>query len=198
MSKYFIGVLAIVALLVTAGCSVVVNNSVNNNDGSKDNATGTLRAGGGNRNPQAELFKNLPKGTAADLVVGKNVQITGTTNSDGTVNATRIMIGDMPNFGERRGVASSTSSTTDGTPGQGRMRGGNGQGYGGRTGGAGRGNTTARVVGQILSKDVSSLTIKSSDGGTKIAFFSDSTEIYIFQPPTSTHGNAPIGTPPTP
>ena len=130
MSKYFIGVLAIVALLVTAGCSVVVNNSVNNNDGSKDNATGTLRAGGGNRNPQAELFKNLPKGTVADLVVGKNVQITGTTNSDGTVNAARIMIGAMPDF-ERRGITSSTQPTATGTPGQGRMRGGNGQGYGG-------------------------------------------------------------------
>ncbi|OGH84587.1 MAG: hypothetical protein A2261_03045 [Candidatus Magasanikbacteria bacterium RIFOXYA2_FULL_44_8] len=197
MSKYFIGVLAIVALLVTAGCSVVVNNSVNNNDGSKDNATGTLRAGGGNRNPQAELFKNLPKGTVADLVVGKNVQITGTTNSDETVNAARIMIGAMPDF-ERRGITSSTQPTATGTPGQGRMRGGNGQGYGGRIDGAGRGNTAARVIGQILSKDVSSLTIKSSDGGTKIAFFSDSTEFYIFQPPTSTHGNAPIGTPPTP
>jgi len=54
-------------------------------------------------------------------------------------------------------------------------QGGNGDGgFRGRNGG-GQGNNV--VAGDILAKDDKSVTVKMRDGGSKIVFFSDSTEV---------------------
>lgn len=52
-----------------------------------------------------------------------------------------------------------------------------GNGQGGARGGRGGGNAGGFVSGEILSKDATSITVKLRDGGSKIVFVSDSTQV---------------------
>jgi hypothetical protein len=49
-------------------------------------------------------------GTATDLAVGKDVTVTGSTNSDGSVTATRIQIGTLPRLDN--GAPGGSTTTT--------------------------------------------------------------------------------------
>jgi hypothetical protein len=55
--------------------------------------------------------------------------------------------------------------------------GGNGQGGFARTGGPGGAGNASFVNGEIIAKDDKSITLKLRDGGSRIVFLSDSTEI---------------------
>lgn len=183
--------LSICGIVFISGCG----QKNTNNQGDDLNKAGFPR--GNSVSSTDRLFNAGTKATLADLIVGKTVAILGTTNSDGTVNATRIMIGELGNF-MMRGATSTTSTrenfrannTDQVSPssGNGQYSGQNrGQmGNGGQRQGGGRMmNGSGMVRGEIISKDETSLVIKNQAGGSKIVFYSAKTEVYIFQPPTS-------------
>jgi len=129
---------------------------------------------------------NRVKGSLTDLLVGKQVMVVGTSNTDGSVNAKQIMLGEMPNFGTARFSSSTHPRDTQGNGSQADKQ-ANWQ--------KGQGTSRARIPtksgseagrqgvnGEILSKDDSIITIKLLDGGSKMVFFSDKTEVFLLQP----------------
>lgn len=204
MSKNFIFIVTIIGavVLLGAGCAKQSSTDKKQLGNRGNNATSTERG-----------FKiEGTKITPADLVIGKKVMVMGTTNADGTISATQILLGD---FMSRAGFSSSTFSTSTArrnlNQGQPRTGGnanwqgqrGEGQGQGEGAGGTRAANRpqmqgargAGRVVGDIIKKDSTSLVLKDQSGGSKIIFYSEKTEILIVAPPAT--AGAPTSPVPT-
>lgn len=131
---------------------------------------------------------NRIKGSLADLVVGKQVMVIGTSNSDGSVNAKQIMLGEMSNFGTARFTSSTRPRApqgeipSDGQKADWQKKQGT-EGVFGRQRPTGGMRNQSGVSGEILSKDDSTIVVKLRDGGSKIVFFSNKTEVFLLQPP---------------
>lgn len=180
MKNVFLTCVVGAVLLIVSGCATSQNSAPQTD---KTTPAGNM-ASSTDKGPQ------MPKGTKDDLKVGKKVTVMGTAGADGIVSATRITIGEMGpgNFQPGKFSTSTMASSTKFNKGQ-YPQGQHPQRKDGQAGGqwTGRGpggdQSMARVSGEILKKDDTSLTIKNSDGGSKLVYYSEKTEIFIFQPP---------------
>lgn len=206
MRGYFISIFIITLMLLTTGIGCGTKKPENKNENLPGAADARAQR---NRN---DFFSsstlNRIQGDNEDLTVGKKVVIMGSTNSDGTITAQQIMIGEMPSFtgmfatGTRERVSSVPNGDNhpqfqppaegilppEGVQFQRRAEENNGNWGSGDRSSEKRTHPTrmsgqAMIVGEILKKDKVSLIIKVTDGGSKIVFYSDKTEIFFLQPP---------------
>lgn len=143
----------------------------------------------------------------SELAVGKMVTIFGASNSDGTISAARIILGEMPIMPDAASGTPKkfTRTTVDNSvgggegvqpPGDGEFRFRERPDMANASGDAAQTQQRTRpmgesiIVGEILSIDENSLTLKIKDGGSKIVYFTANTKAYLA--PTST----PTMTPP--
>lgn len=197
MRKYiFLTVLIFGALAITVGCSVSAPSDKNSGDAQAAPAD-QLRPGFGENASSTDRGLARVKGTVADLKIGETAMITGASNQDGTMSASQIMLGVAENSnwgGARSGNMSTGTVQFNRTPSSTQTQRHNATGddatrFAGQTAASGQiqrraaAGTTA-IFGEILKQDGSSLVLKVKDGGSKIVFFSDKTEIFIV--PTST------------
>ncbi len=182
----------LIIFIALTGCSQQTTPPANQDMGAvKGVATGT-------RSLWGNLDDQLADATVGDLTLGAKIMVMGKTNTDGSVSADRIIIGDldfsrfMPPAGASGGARLFGDRPMDDRPasaGAGffqpdaRPR-PDGQARGNWQPGAGgaptdrqfqRSTSMARVSGEVLSLADNSLVIKLDDGGSKIVFFSEAT-----------------------
>ncbi len=198
MRGYFLFLILVLAL-VTMGAGCNVNKQTGENINQNQNNFN-------HRMSSSTPWDNVRvMGTSTDLIVGKKVVVMGTVNSDSTITAQEIMIGDisaMP-FGTSTRRQHDFSSSTPGAgeqitpspssggqqwqpPAEGQMP--DRAQFRQQTGDGENRIRPARIAGQsliigeILKKDDASLVIKLDDGGSKIVFYSATTKIFILTP----------------
>ena len=189
----------VIILLTTAGCSLF--NQQQTNDNQKDKQQNQTQ--NYNDNQINKWNENFSEANLNDLAVGKKVSIMGTENTDGSVVANRIFIGDketdfqnmnrimrpadnngdnhpLPNFkGERQNFEQfQNMSEEERMKMMEKMRTRRETSSAGRPSNIEKGIT--RLIGEIIGKDKSTITLKLENGGSKIVFFSESTDVKKF------------------
>jgi hypothetical protein len=176
----------IIVLAVVGGVVYFITSKKPQEEGSRDSIS--------ERN-QARVFQyeNLPAGTLEDLVIGEKVVVMGIENQDGSITATMLSIGTLEDRSEfspntERDFSHRPASEEFDPEGfrnlsQGermeRMREMRDSGeMPSMEGGAGRMRGGAAFVrGEIIDKDEMSITVELVEGGSKLVFYSDSTQI---------------------
>ncbi len=177
---FFVSIL-LVGTIIFSGCGLKKENNFKMKEGKNNFGNGQNR-GSGQGMFASSTWQNLgEKGSVEDLTLGEKIMVMGSANQDGSINANRIMIGEMPKF-ERPSTTSDQireRQENDSISGErprfvreGGIQTGGGQGMG--IGGGGM------MQGEIIKKDENSLILKIENTGTKIIYFTPGTEIYIF------------------
>lgn len=176
---YLLASIAMAVVVVGAGCATKT--------ASTDQSASAPTTG--NREWGAARGFSFATGTVSDLKVGALAMVQGATNSDGSVNAQRIVLGDLT-FDSRTGTRQFATGTSAGNnaaigdqnrqDGQRQWGGQSGSGrtraFDGSGGGRGRGGN---LRGEILSVAADNFVLKLQDGGSKMVYFSSSTSILI-------------------
>ena len=185
---YLISALAILCLFVT-GCGTIPTKK-QMDQGEIDSVNGRMA----NFNSSTDHFlNNSVTSTINDLLVGKKVMVMGVTNSDGTITASQILLGEFTtsSFGFNGNVRPSSTSQFKNQIGEtSTLNRGNFNGQRpNATGDAGSGKMRARTTGmtringEILKIDSTSLVVKIVDGGSKIVFYTTNTKINTLKVP---------------
>ncbi|PIR93474.1 hypothetical protein COT99_00625 [Candidatus Falkowbacteria bacterium CG10_big_fil_rev_8_21_14_0_10_43_10] len=201
--KYFLAAFLLLLLFLVAGCA---NNSQGVSSRQKDSGEDeTQSQGDGDR--QDRFNENFIEASLADLAIGQRVMVMGTANSDNSISANRVIIGDSsidwqnfsqpmaPPIQEDDGSGRpATSQPTSNFSGQrpdmenfqnmseeerAKLREEMATRRG--TAGAARPNRggagMARINGEIISRDEATITLKLAEGGSKLIFLSESTAV---------------------
>lgn len=177
MKKLFLPIILLGVVALLGGCAA-------GKQANKQTAGNNSRG----ENAPAAFKLDFPKGAVADLAVGKKISAVGMNETGGVINASQIIVGVPAEgaggmFGGSRGMASGTMATGTrfggGKTPNPQMR---------RSGGQrpARVRSQARANGEIIKMDSNSLVLKTDDGGSKVVYFTDKTEIFIFQAPVVT------------
>ncbi len=201
--SYFIIALAVILLLVT-GCLGGGQETANKEPVQEQTPEQTREQEGG-ENQRPGWNDNFSEGNLSDLNIGQRVLVMGTENDDGSVSADRIMIGDIEtDFNQMgRGMPSrqEEGDSNDLPNRMPQMPEGEQpnfeqfqnmteeervkfreermvqRGTGGMMRTNNSGQNIVRLNGEIIDQDNGVLTLKLEDGGSKLVFFSESTNI---------------------
>ena len=203
MKKQFLIIFTLLILMLTvAGCTTE-NNVQNENQAQNQQKEDTIT--------QPARNQNLEEVSLDDLETGLHVSVNGTENSDGSLSAAQIIIGNSeadfnkmaglmqpidannnqskdsenqpvgvengtkPNFEQMQNMSEeervklreemkAQRGASDGTSPRANMRGG-----------------TARLNGEIIDIDDSTITLKIKEGGSKLIFYSNETKVLKFK-----------------
>ncbi|MFA5175352.1 MAG: hypothetical protein WC430_02960 [Patescibacteria group bacterium] len=207
MRKQHLLTILLVGIMVVSGCEIKNSETQKNKEQNKSGETNLENQI--NAPTSTNKNGNGVSGTDNDLTLGKNVMVFGTLNQDGSVSATRIMIGKIEDFNfstsTRRAPVgdgaqnNGSQTTTQGIENRGETRtsnrpsgqfnrnGGGQIGQNGKTmaGGqevGGSFKSMTNFIGEIIKKENNSLILKLKDGGSKIVFYTEKTEIFLVQP----------------
>ncbi|PIR66977.1 MAG: hypothetical protein COU51_01000 [Parcubacteria group bacterium CG10_big_fil_rev_8_21_14_0_10_36_14] len=192
MKKIYISIFALLIafVLVGAGC--------------QKNTTDEISTGRAGRVGQASFMNNdmFDDASADELILGEKISVMGATNSDGSVTAQTIIIGDfskmqgivkpegtqqdgqspdtnIPNIGQRPDASQFQNMTDEKRQKMrdqmtaSRKTATGGQGT--RTGSINQ--STGRANGEIINIDETTITVKLADGGSSLIFYSSETVI---------------------
>lgn len=181
----------LIALLLIIGCSK--KNEQNSNEQRNQNQEQQIE-----ENQLPRWNENFEEAGSDDLIIDQQILVMGTENSDGSISANEIMIGnteaDFENMGGFEGQRgnfeqmqnSSYSERFQNMSDEERakfmveMR-VQREASGGSFPRANMRGGTSRLNGEIIDKDDTTITLKLEDGGSKLIFFSDSTRVSMIK-----------------
>ncbi|MFZ2189438.1 MAG: hypothetical protein WA057_02135 [Candidatus Magasanikiibacteriota bacterium] len=182
--------LLLLFVIITSGCTT--NPNLQPKEGNNNLQPTTGRNDSNFASSTDSFLKNSVTSTAEDLLIDKEIMVMGKTNTDGTINALQIIIGQFPTssfgFGSER-PSSTRQFNNQNNPEQnsGGQRPDRGNFIGERPSGGQNGSGgqfraretgVSRINGKIIKKDDTSLVIQVRDGGSKIIFYSSNTKIF--------------------
>lgn len=209
MSKFFsLLVLSSVIILAGSGCST--NTKKQNNLNIKNNNWGEQRGDFAS----STAPNNRIQASLNDLTIGKEVMITGSSNGNGSITATEIMIGDFKNFASstRPNLNKGSSSQPIGETGVVSDRSMDRQRFDGNftppissgsEGSIGPNSRASsglgvasqvRFVGEIIKKDATSLVIKIANRGSQIVYYTEKTLVYLMDKSLQPPAEKPVNT----
>jgi len=181
---FFVSIL-LVSTIIFSGCGVKKENTIDTGKGKLN-----VNQNGDRTGFNTSTFKQVgEKGEITDLQIGKKVTVMGASNSDSSINASRVMIGEMPIM-ERSSATPERIQAQDGQGISGGVNNGERPNFtGGQNnfrgaGAMGAGGMSVMLNGEILKINETGFILKMEKEGTKIIYVTAGTEIYLISSTT--------------
>ncbi|MDZ7611210.1 MAG: hypothetical protein U5L10_00405 [Candidatus Moranbacteria bacterium] len=177
--------IAIIALLI-AGCSFLFAGCSKENGQSGNEGENRNQEQPAEDNQLSKWEENSKQAGLSDLEIGRQVLVMGTKNSDGSIGANQIIIGNnesdfknisgslMKDGGENEGQLKNKSEMSEEEKAKFREE---KRAEKEASGESVKSGDTARASGEIVDKDESTIILKVEGDGSKLIFYSDETKV---------------------